>query len=139
MNDENVIDKIKNALGFGEDEEDLEADRAIEMERPLDSLSPERDEPIGQVDGAASAAAQQGISGGMGASGAMGGAGSAGPAGVTGFETDDAEVTSATTDTVADPGDVRTEYEMGHEPLPPGHDEVAESGVTRAPEDRVQP
>lgn len=135
MNDENVIDKIKNALGFGEDEEDLEADRAIEMERPLDSLSPERDEPIGQVDGAASAAAQQGISGGMGASGAMGGAGTGGPP----PEADDAEVTSATTDALADAGDVRTEYEMGHEPLPPGHDEVAESGVTRAPEDRVQP
>ena len=78
MNDESVIGKIKNALGFGEDEEDLEADRAIEMERPLNSAA-------------------------------------------------------------ADPGDVRTEYEMGHEPLPPGHDEVAESGVTRAPEDRVQP
>jgi len=111
----------------------------VDMEEPIEDASPHRDEHIGQVDGAAAAAARQGVAGGMGASGAMGGAGIGGPAGVTGLDLEAAEVTSETTDATVDAGDVRTEYEMGHEPIPPGHDEVAESGVTREPKDRVQP
>lgn len=107
-------------------------DRPIDMERPLDDASPAAVEKMGHIDGGAHAAARQGTAGGMGASGAMGGAGAGGPAGVTDLEPGDLATTG-------DAGAVKTEYEMGHEPPIPEHERVAESGVSRDPEDRVQP
>jgi hypothetical protein len=101
------------------------------MERPAPDASPYADKPIGQIDGAAAAAGRQGTAGGMGASGALGGAGAGGPAGATELEADDAAPT-------ADAGNVRTEYEMGHE-VDPAHETIAESGVSREPEERVEP
>jgi hypothetical protein len=130
--DDSFLDKVKGALGFGDDDDDQPRERAIDMEQPPDDASPDAVEPIGQVDGAAHAAARQGTAGGMGASGAMGGAGAAGPSGVTGLEEDDAAPT-------ADAGAIKTEYEMGHEPPIPEHERVAESGVSRDPEERVEP
>ena len=132
--DEGLIDKLKNALGMGEDHDD-EGDRGVDMEQPPDDASPQGVEPVGQIDGAAEvAASRQGVAGGMGASGAMGGAGAANPEGSIGLEGDETHATGPT----ADPGDVKTEYEMGHE-LDPDHERVAESGVSRPPEERVQP
>ncbi len=130
--DDSLIEKIKDVLGGGDDEEESEG--GVDMERPADDASPHANEPIGQIDGAASVAAHQGAAGGMGASGAVGGAGAAGPTGVTGLETDDADAGATT----ADEGDVRTEYEMGNE-FDPAHERVAESGVSRDPSERVEP
>jgi hypothetical protein len=132
--DEGLIDKVKNVLGMGDDHDHAD-DRGIDMEQPPDDASPQGVEPIGQIDGAAEvAAARQGVAGGMGATGAMGGAGAADPTGSIGREGDETDTTGPT----ADPGDVKTEYEMGHE-FDPDHERIAESGVSRAPEERVQP
>jgi hypothetical protein len=130
--DEGLIDKVKNALGMGDDDG---ADRGIDMEQPPDDASPQGVEPIGQIDGAAEvAASRQGVAGGMGASGAMGGAGAVDPEGSIGLEGDEIDASGPT----ADPGDVKTEYEMGHE-YDPDHERVAESGVSRDPSERVEP
>lgn len=126
--DDSLLDKVKDALGFGTDDADAD-DRAIDMEHPAsDDAAPDAVDSVG----AAAPAARQGMAGGLGASGAMGGAGATGSAGVPEYDTDDAEA-------MVDPGDVKTEYEMGHEPVIPEHERVAESGVSRDPEDRVQP
>lgn len=125
--DESLLDKVKDALGMGDDDAS-EAEGSIDMERPLDDASPHRNEPIGQIDGAAHAAARQGTGGGTGASGAMGGAGAAGPLGVSPVNTSDNDATATT----ADAGGVKTEYEMGNE-FDPDHERVAESGFSRQP------
>jgi hypothetical protein len=62
------------------------------------------------VSGAPEAAGWAGPSGGMGASGAMGGAGAGGPTGATNPTLDGDDATAG-----ADPGSVRTEFEMGYE------------------------
>ena len=117
--DESLIDKVKNAFGMGDDDHDEHQHH--DMERPATDESPERDEHIGGVDGAPQASGYEGASGGMGASGAMGGAGAAGPTGAT-------EPLDDPTAGAADPGRVRTEYEMGHE-FDPDHETRAESGT----------
>lgn len=128
--DKSLWDRAKDALGMGNDDE--APDQAgIDMERPADDASPSADKPFGEVDGAAEAAAREGITGGMGASGGMGGAGVGSPAGVSGLEDDDA------TPATADAGDVLTEYEMGHE-VHPDHERIADSGVSRDPSERVE-
>lgn len=133
--DESLIDKVKNAFGMGDDHEARDAHEAhdrqaqavedrhdpIDMERPAADESPERHEPIGGIDGATQASGYEGATGGMGASGAMGGAGASGPVGAT-------EPFDDPTAGAADPGAVRTEYEMGHE-FDPDHETRAESGV----------
>lgn len=131
--DESLLDKLKDAVGLGDDEMS-EGEGGIDMERPLDDASPHRNEPIGQIDGAAHAAARQGTGGGTGASGAMGGAGAAGPVGVGPVSDQDADATGTT----ADAGAVKTEYEMGNE-FDPDHERVAESGFSRPPAEREQP
>ena len=132
--DEGLIDKVKTALGMGDDH-DHEDHGGVDMEQPPDDASPQGVEPIGQIDGAAEvAASRQGVAGGMGASGAMGGAGASDPEGSIGLEGDETDATGPT----ADPGAVKTEYEMGHE-FDPAHEQVAESGVSRDPSERVQP
>jgi hypothetical protein len=88
-----------------------EDDEPIQMERPADNASPARNESLGGVSGAPEASGWAGPSGGMGASGAMGGAGAGGPIGAT-----DPTLESGDDATKgADPGAVKTEYEMGHE------------------------
>jgi hypothetical protein len=133
--DDSLLDKVKGALGFGDAHEREPHDGGVDMEQPPDDASPEAVEPIGQIDGAAHVAARQGVGGGTGATAGLNGAGAAGPAGVTGLEPDAPDAAEPT----ADPGDVKTEYEMGHERPIPEHERVAESGVSRDPEDRVQP
>jgi len=131
-----MFDRIRDALGIGDDDRDRETQHgtdAIDMERPVDDAdaSPHRTEALGNIDGASEiGAARGGLAGGMGATGAMGGAGALGPDGAT----TDAEALGPT----ADPGQVKTEYEMGHE-FDPEHERVAESGVSRPPSERVQP
>jgi hypothetical protein len=97
------------APGLARDDE-AAAERGIETERPADDPSPHRTESLGGVSGAPEAAGWAGPSGGMGASGAMGGAGAGGPAGATDPTLDGDDATGG-----ADPGAVRTEFEMGHE------------------------
>lgn len=125
-----MFDRIRDALGMGDDETNHETD-AIDMERPVDDASPHRTEALGHIDGASEiGAARGGLAGGMGATGGMGGAGALGADGST---TD-----AAGPGPTADPGQVKTEYEMGHE-FDPEHERVAESGVSRRPSERVQP
>ncbi len=81
------------------------------MEQPADDASPARNESLGGVGGAPEASGWAGPSGGMGASGAMGGAGAGGPIGAT----DPALQSGDDATKGADPGAVKTEYEMGHE------------------------
>ena len=98
-------------------------DEPNDMERPADDASPHRNESLGGVSGAPEAAGWTGPSGGMGASGAMGGAGAGGPIGAT-----DPTLQSGDDATKgADPGAVKTEYEMGHE-TDPVLEPLAESG-----------
>jgi len=99
-------------------------DDPIQMEQPADDASPARNESLGGVSGAPEASGWAGPSGGMGASGAMGGAGAGGPIGAT-----DPTLESGDDATKgADPGAVRTEYEMGHE-VDPTLEPLAESGA----------
>ena len=98
-------------------------DEPIDMERPADDASPHRNESLGGVSGAPEASGWAGPSGGMGASGAMGGAGAGGPIGAT-----DPTLQSGDDATKgADPGSVKTEYEMGNE-TDPVLEPLAESG-----------
>lgn len=114
--DESLIDKVKNALGMGGDgEHEREHEEPIQTERPAETAEP-------PAEGATQASGWEGASGGMGASGAMGGAGAAGPVGTT-PPSDETDHPGG-----ADPGRVRTEYEMGHE-LDPDHETRAESGA----------
>jgi hypothetical protein len=131
--DESLLDKLKDAVGLGDDEVS-EGEVEIDMERPPDDASPHRNEPIGQIDGAAHAAARQGTGGGTGASGAMGGAGAAGPVGIRPVNGQDTDATGTT----ADAGAVKTEYEMGNE-FDPDHERVAESGFSRQTPDEDEP
>ncbi len=114
--DKSLIDRVKDALGMGDDHET--ADRT---HRPDPAEEPHRlGDEVG-IDGATQATGSEAISGGMGASGAMGGAGAGGPVGATPDPSE--EITAP-----ADGNRVRTEYEMGHE-FDPEHEQVAESGV----------
>jgi hypothetical protein len=100
------------APGLAHDDEEA-AERGIVTERGVDDTSPQADAPIGGVDGAPQAAGWVGPSGGLGASGAMGGAGAFGPDGATDPALEGGDATAG-----ADPGAVRTEFEMGHEGNP---------------------
>jgi hypothetical protein len=100
-----------------------EDDDPIPMEQPPDDASPARNESLGGVSGAPEASGWAGPSGGMGASGAMGGAGASGPIGAT----DPALESGDDATKGADPGAVKTEYEMGHE-VDPALEPLAESG-----------
>ena len=104
-------------------QEATDDDEPIQMERPADDASPARNESLGGVDGAPEASGWAGPSGGMGASGAMGGAGAGGPIGAT----DPALQSGDDATKGADPGAVKTEYEMGHE-VDPALEPLAESG-----------
>jgi hypothetical protein len=97
-------------------------DDRIETEQPAEDASPHRTESIGGVSGSPEASGWAGPSGGMGASGAMGGAGAGGPIGAADPTLEGADATAG-----ADPGAVRTEYEMGHE-VDPTLEPLAESG-----------
>jgi hypothetical protein len=131
--DESLIDKVKNALGMGDDSHDERHaddrpadDRNVESGVPADQQTGDRNDTWG-VDGATQATGREGIAGGTGATAALGGAGASGPVGADpepslGEGADDAERVDA--------GAVRTEYEMGHE-FDPDHETRAESGVTR--------
>jgi hypothetical protein len=94
----------------------------IDTEQGIDDTSPHRTESIGGVSGAPEASGWAGPSGGMGASGAMGGAGAGGPIGAADPTLEGGEATAG-----ADPGAVKTEYEMGHE-VDPTLEPLAESG-----------
>lgn len=97
------------APGLAEDDRKA-AERGIRTEGAPDDRSPAREEVLGDIDGAPQASGWMGHSGGLGASGAMGGAGALGPDGATDPTLEGGDATSG-----ADPGDVRTEFEMGHE------------------------
>jgi hypothetical protein len=100
-----------------------DGDEPIQMEQPADDASPHRNEGLGDISGAPEASGWAGPSGGMGASGAMGGAGAGGPIGAT-------DPTAQGGDDAtkgADPGAVKTEYEMGHE-VDPVLEPLAENG-----------
>lgn len=94
----------------------------IKTEKGAGDASPHRDEGLGDTSGAPEASGWAGPSGGMGASGAMGGAGAGGPIGATDPTLEGANATAG-----ADPGAVKTEYEMGHE-VDPALEPLAESG-----------
>jgi hypothetical protein len=106
------------APGLAHDDEEA-AERGIRTEQPVEDGSPARDEAIGGVDGAPQASGWVGHSGGLGASGAMGGAGALGPEGASDPGLEGSEATSG-----ADPGAVRTEFEMGHEGDPEGTSKI---------------
>jgi hypothetical protein len=95
----------------------------VQMEHPADDDSPARNESLGSVSGAPEASGWAGPSGGMGASGAMGGAGAGGPIGAT----DPTPQSGDDATKGADPGAVKTEYEMGNE-VDPILEPLAESG-----------
>jgi hypothetical protein len=123
--DRNVVDRAKGAGGMGHDhghEHEHEHEEGLDMERPIDESSPHRGEAIGGVSGAPEAAGWAGPGGGVGASGAMGGAGAGGPIGATDPALQGGDATGG-----ADPGAVKTEYEMGHE-VDPVLEPLAESG-----------
>lgn len=107
--DRKSTDEAPIAPGLARDDEAAK-EHGIETERPADDASPARNESLGGVSGAPEAAGRAGSSGGMGASGAMGGAGAAGAAGTTNPTVDGDDATAG-----ADPGNVRTEFEMGYE------------------------
>lgn len=133
VREDGLLDRIARALGLGRHDEP-EAQRGIDMERPLSTASPAALERLGEINGAEAVAAREGISGGFGASGAMGGAGAGGAAGVTGLEAYD----PAAPATTADAGRVLTEYEMGYE-SDAALERVAESGASRPTSERVEP
>jgi hypothetical protein len=105
----------------------------IETEQPADDASPHRTESLGGVSGAPEASGWAGPSGGMGASGAMGGAGAGGPTGATDPTLEGGDATAG-----ADPGAVKTEYEMGHE-ADPALEPIAESGPRGGSEPEEHP
>ena len=115
-------------------QEPTDDDEPIQMERPADDASPARNESLGGVDGAPEASGWAGPSGGMGASGAMGGAGAGGPIGAT----DPALQSGDDATRGADPGAVKTEYEMGHEG-DPTLEPLAESGPRGGSEAETDP
>lgn len=123
--DKSLIDRVKDALGMGDDHEDHE-DREAQDTHDHDTHTDAGEEPrrLGDdvgVDGATQATGSEGMSGGMGASGAMGGAGAGGPVGATPDPSE--EISEPVTG-----NRVRTEYEMGHE-FDPEHEKVSESGL----------
>ena len=99
------------APGLARDDEKA-AEQGISTEGAPDDESPARDKVLGGVDGAPQAAGWAGPSGGTGASATMGGAGAGGAAGAK-----DPTLESGGNDATAgaDPGAVRTEFEMGYE------------------------
>ena len=106
----------------------------IDTERPQDDANPHRNQGLGDTSGAPEASGWAGPSGGMGASGAMGGAGAAGARpGATDPTLDGGDATAG-----ADPGDVKTEYEMGHE-ADPALEALAESGPRGGSEPEEHP
>lgn len=134
--DRNLIDRAKSALGMGHDpdhEHEHEHEGGLDTERPIDDASPHHNESIGGVSGAPEAAGWAGPSGGMGASGAMGGAGAGGPIGAT-----DPALQGGDAAGGADPGAVKTEYEMGHE-VDPVLEPLAESGPRGGSEPEEHP
>lgn len=135
MPDKSLFDRAKEALGLGADRghdhdhddehehehsHEHESDDRISTEKAADDASPHRAEPLGGVGGAPEAAGWSGASGG--ATGMMGGAGAGGPTGATDPTLEGGDVTSG-----ADPGAVKTEYEMGYE-ADPTLEPTAESG-----------
>ena len=133
--DRSLVDRAKSALGMGHDhhDSDHEHEDGIETERPMDETSPHRTESIGGVSGAPEASGWAGPSGGMGASGAMGGAGAGGAIGAADPKLEGSDATSG-----ADPGAVKTEYEMGHE-VDPALEPLAESGPRGGSEPEEHP
>jgi len=132
--DRSLIDRAKSALGMGHDHDhEHEREGGIDPERPIDEASRHRTESIGGVSGAPEASGWAGPSGGMGASGAMGGAGAGGPIGAIDPTLEDGDATGA-----ADPGSVKTEYEMGHE-VDPTLEPLAESGPRDGSEPEEHP
>lgn len=129
--DKSLLERVKDALGMGShhddrpDDADEQRGHRIETERPPGDVGSEANDPIGAVDGAPHASGWTGASGGTGASGAMGGAGAGGPTGETPISEEPDEGRTA------DPGRVKTEYEMGHE-VDPEHERRAESGLSRS-------
>jgi len=113
--------------------EATEDDDPIQAERPADDASPHRNEGLGDISGAPEASGWAGPSGGMGASGAMGGAGAGGPIGATDPTLGGDEATKG-----ADPGAVKTEYEMGNE-VDPALEPLAESGPRGGSEPEAHP
>jgi hypothetical protein len=105
----------------------------IETEQPAEDASPHRTESLGGVSGAPEASGWAGPSGGMGASGAMGGAGAGGPPGAADPTLEGGDATAG-----ADPGSVKTEYEMGHE-ADPALEPLAESGPRGGSEPEEHP
>jgi hypothetical protein len=125
---------------MGHHEHDDRDKRTIETEQPEEDASPHRDEPIGAVSGAPEAAGWAGPSGGTGASAMMGGAGAGGPPGATDptLQGDARTVEGGTATEGADPGAVKTEYEMGHE-VDPVLEPLAESGPRGGSEPEEHP
>jgi hypothetical protein len=123
-----------------EHEHDEHDGDTIETEKPEVDASPHRDEPIGGVGGSPEASGWAGASGGMGASATMGGAGAGGPIGATDptLTGDDRTVEGGTATEGADPGAVKTEYEMGHE-VDPALEPLAESGPRGGSEPEQHP
>ncbi len=107
--DKNTTNEPPIAPGLAHDDEEAAA-RGIDTEKAAEDASPHRSEPIGGVSGAPEAAGRAGPSGGMGASGAMGGAGAGGPTDASDRTIDGDDATAG-----VDPGNVRTEFEMGYE------------------------
>ena len=107
---------------MADDRKEPRDERDIETEQPADDANPHRNEGIGDTCGAPEASGWAGLSGGLGASGGMGGAGAGGPVGATDPRLDGGDATAG-----ADPGAVKTEYEMGHE-VDPTLEPLAESG-----------
>jgi hypothetical protein len=99
----------------------IEDDDRVQTEEPADDASPHRNEGLGDISGAPEASGWAGPSGGMGASAAMGGAGAGGPIGAT-----DPTLGGDDSTKGADPGAVKTEYEMGNE-VDPALEPLAES------------
>ena len=121
--DKGLIDRVKDALGMGDDHADEPRQDPIDVERGAGGdVRQEAGEPLGGIDGATQASGRVGAAGGIGASGAMGGAGAGGPIG------DDPGTSIGESGSAAPAGGTRTEYEMGNE-FDPDHERFADSGV----------
>ena len=144
MPDKSLFDRVKEALGMGadrghdhdhddqgHDHHGHEHEDRISTEKAADDASPHRAEPLGGVGGAPEAAGWSGASGG--ATGMMGGAGAGGPPGATDPTLQGGDVTTG-----ADPGAVKTEYEMGYE-TEPALEPIAESGPRGGDEPEEHP
>ena len=107
--DRNPTHEPPVAPGIAHDDAEA-ARRGIQTEGTDDDPSPAADDALGGIDGAPQAAGWAGPSGGLGASGAMGGAGAGGAAGANEPTLEGSDATGG-----ADPGAVRTEFEMGYE------------------------